>query len=86
MALPGTSHGLETCDIYILYVLKQSSDEEMCNCDNGSEVDASEYDDSVSSVINSDSEEIEEKPLGDARAKRPRLGENCFNTAGACKQ
>jgi hypothetical protein len=42
-------HGLETCDV--LYVLKQSDDKEVCNYGSGSEIDASDSDDSISCVI-----------------------------------
>jgi hypothetical protein len=49
MVLPSISHGLEICTI--LDALKQSSDKEMCNCNSGSEIDASNSDDNVSSVI-----------------------------------
>jgi hypothetical protein len=49
--------------------LEQSSDEEVCICDRRSEVDVSNS--GVSSVINSDNEEIEEETMGDARAKWP---------------
>lgn len=45
-----TSDGLETCDI--LDILKQCSNEEECNCDNGSEIDVSNSDDRVCSKIN----------------------------------
>jgi hypothetical protein len=64
MMLSSTSHGLEICNT--LDILKQSNDEEVCNCDSGSETDASDTD-GVSSVINSDNEENEEETLVDAR-------------------
>jgi hypothetical protein len=40
---------------------------EVCKCDNGSEVDATDSDDNVLSVINSDNERIEEETLTDVR-------------------
>jgi hypothetical protein len=68
-----TSRGLETGDI--LHILKKSSDEELCNCGNCSNVFVSDSDDSVFSVINSKKEETEVKILGDTRRVRPRFKE-----------
>jgi hypothetical protein len=42
-------HVIQKCGI--LDVFKQSSDEVMCNCNSGSEVAASEFDDSIPFVI-----------------------------------
>jgi hypothetical protein len=50
------------------------------NCDSLSEVDASDFDDSVSStVISPDNEEIEGETLFYARVKMPRLEEQIDN-------
>jgi hypothetical protein len=68
-----TSHCQETCDL--LHILKQSSDEDVRNCGNCSEVYASDSDDSVSSVINLENEETEETTLGDTRTMRHRFEE-----------
>lgn len=52
--------------------LKQSSDEEVCSYDSGSDIDISGSKESIASVINSENDENEEL-VGDATAKRPRL-------------
>jgi hypothetical protein len=63
-------HFLETCGI--LEVLKQSSDEEVCNYDNGSDIDIFESKESIATVINSENDEIEEV-VGAATVKKPKL-------------
>jgi hypothetical protein len=52
--------------------LKQSIDEEVCNCDSRSDIDISESKKGIASGINTENEEIEEL-VGYSTAKRPRL-------------
>jgi hypothetical protein len=50
----------------ILQVLEDSSDEEVCNYDSGSDIDISEFEESVSSMMNSENDESKQELVSDA--------------------
>jgi hypothetical protein len=50
----------------------------VCNCNSKYERNASDFDECVSSVMNSDKKETEEETLSNATAKWHKLGKYCY--------